>query len=170
METQAHANLSRPTSYGDDVQDLDDAVRAGLAARADPDAAPAMQRYMKSALPFRGVPKPAREELVRELVASRPAPSPSPSPDEFGTAVRSLWDGARYREERYRRGHHRRPRPLPAQGHRLGAAPALARRPRVGPAVRRHPSAPLAAVAQGGDEAPAGLSDPERPRAAPAAV
>ena len=97
METQAHANLSRPTSYGDDVQDLDDAVRAGLAARADPDAAPAMQRYMKSALPFRGVPKPAREELVRELVSSRPAPSP----DEFGAAVRSLWDGARYREERY---------------------------------------------------------------------
>jgi 3-methyladenine DNA glycosylase AlkD len=77
--------------------DLVAAVRRGLAARGDPDAAPAMQRYMKSAMPFRGVTKPAREQLVRELVAARPVPSPA----EFDAAVRELWDEAGYREERY---------------------------------------------------------------------
>jgi 3-methyladenine DNA glycosylase AlkD len=56
-----------------------------------------MQRYMRSAMPFRGVPKPAREELVRELVAGRSVPSV----EEFGATVRDLWDGAEFREERY---------------------------------------------------------------------
>ncbi|WP_300013506.1 DNA alkylation repair protein [Pseudonocardia sp.] len=79
------------------MEDLASAVRRGLAARADPSAAPGMQRYMKSTMPFRGVAKPAREELVRELVAARPAPTPA----EFAVAVRALWDGAEYREERY---------------------------------------------------------------------
>jgi 3-methyladenine DNA glycosylase AlkD len=79
------------------AEDLVSAVRRGLAARADPDAAPGMQRYMKSAMPFHGVPKPVREQLVRELVAELPVPSPA----EFGVAVRELWDGAGYREERY---------------------------------------------------------------------
>lgn len=79
------------------VTDLATAVRSGLAALADPEAAGPMQRYMKSAMPFRGVPKPAREGLVRELVATRRVPTA----DEFGEAVRALWDGAEYREERY---------------------------------------------------------------------
>jgi len=79
------------------MEELATAVRRGLAARADPEAAPGMQRYMKSAMPFRGVAKPGREQLVRELVAARPVPSPA----EFGAAVRELWDGAAYREERY---------------------------------------------------------------------
>lgn len=79
------------------MEDLATAVRRGLAARADPDVAPDMQRYMKSPMPFRGVPKPGREALVRELVAARPVPSPA----EFAAAVRDLWDGAQYREERY---------------------------------------------------------------------
>ncbi len=79
------------------MQDLVDAVRAGLAAREDPGSAPAMARYMRSAMPFRGVAKPARAHLVRELVATRPVPSA----EEFGAAVRMLWDGAGYREERY---------------------------------------------------------------------
>jgi 3-methyladenine DNA glycosylase AlkD len=79
------------------MEDLATAVRRGLAARADPAAAPGMQRYMKSPVPFRGVAKPGREALVRELVATRPVPSPV----EFAAAVRDLWDGAAYREERY---------------------------------------------------------------------
>lgn len=79
------------------MQDLATAVRRGLAARADPDVAPGMQRYMKSPMPFRGVPRPGREELLRELVATRPVPSPA----EFTAAVHDLWDGAEYREERY---------------------------------------------------------------------
>ncbi len=73
------------------------AVREGLAALADPVAAPAMQAYMKSVMPFRGVPKPARDALVRELVATRPAPDAA----AFGAQVRELWDGAEFREDRY---------------------------------------------------------------------
>ena len=73
------------------------AVRDGLAALADPVAAPAMQAYMKSVMPFRGVPKPARDALVRELVAARPAPDAAAFPAE----VRELWDGAEFREDRY---------------------------------------------------------------------
>lgn len=79
------------------MEDLATAVRRGLAARADPRAAPGMQRYMRSPMPFRGVAKPGRDALVRDLVATRPVPSPA----GFTAAVRDLWDGAAYREERY---------------------------------------------------------------------
>jgi len=71
------------------------AVRAGLARLADPAAAPAMQRYMKSAMPFRGVAAPARASLLREVAGgARDGPV-------LETAARALWDGAQYREERY---------------------------------------------------------------------
>ncbi len=73
------------------------AARAALAARTDPDAAAAMQAYMKSAMPFRGVAKPARERLLRELVGDHPVPD-APA---LLAAVRDLWDHAAYREERY---------------------------------------------------------------------
>ena len=71
------------------------AVRAGLAARADPAAAPAMQAYMKSAMPFRGVAAPARAALVRELGP------PARDPAVALAAAEELWDAAAYREERY---------------------------------------------------------------------
>ncbi len=74
---------------------LADRVRAGLAARADPAAAPAMQAYMKSAMPFRGVPKPARAALLRELAPTRD------DPVAVAAAADALWDDAAYREERY---------------------------------------------------------------------
>lgn len=77
------------------ANDLVDRVRAGLAARADAAAAESMQAYMKSAMPFRGVPKPARATLLREL---------GPLLDDraaVADAAGALWDGAAYREERY---------------------------------------------------------------------
>lgn len=73
------------------------AVRDGLAARADPEAAPAMQAYMKSAMPFHGVAKPARERLLREVVDAHPVAGA----DVLLAEVRELWSGAGYREERY---------------------------------------------------------------------
>jgi 3-methyladenine DNA glycosylase AlkD len=73
------------------------AARAALAAHADPAAAAAMQAYMKSAMPFRGVAKPARERLLRALVDHHPLPDAGALLAE----ARDLWDGARYREERY---------------------------------------------------------------------
>ena len=77
------------------VPSLVQVVRDGLAALADPEAAPAMQRYMRSAMPFRGVPKPARAHLLRDLLAAHPAPA------DLRALVGELWDGAAYREERY---------------------------------------------------------------------
>ncbi|WP_433295808.1 DNA alkylation repair protein [Pseudonocardia sp. CA-142604] len=72
-------------------------ARTGLAELADPVAAPQMQRYMKSEMPFRGVPKPARIQLVRTLVAEHPLPDTA----ALRTAAEELWTGARFREERY---------------------------------------------------------------------
>jgi 3-methyladenine DNA glycosylase AlkD len=72
-------------------------LRADLAAQADPSAAGAMQRYMKSTMPFRGVAKPARETLLRAAVAVHPLPDAA----TLAAAARELWDGAAFREERY---------------------------------------------------------------------
>ena len=77
------------------MTDLVERVRNELALRADPAAAPGMQAYMKSALPFRGVQKPARTALIREL---------APQLDDVTAvecAAAELWDDAAYREERY---------------------------------------------------------------------
>lgn len=70
----------------------------GLAAIADPAKAPAMQAYMKSAMPFRGVPTPERRRLVRDVLDSTGAPTDR---DAWEATVRELWDGAAFREERY---------------------------------------------------------------------
>jgi 3-methyladenine DNA glycosylase AlkD len=72
-----------------------DAVRAGLTARANPAKAPDMQAYMKSAMPFLGVQKPARDALARELFG---APLTF---DAWQGTVLELWREATYREERY---------------------------------------------------------------------
>jgi 3-methyladenine DNA glycosylase AlkD len=79
------------------VHEIVERLRADLAAQADPSAAAEMQRYMKSAMPFRGVAKPARERLLRAAVAEHPPADPA----ELDAVVRELWDGAEFREERY---------------------------------------------------------------------
>ncbi|MGQ0838904.1 DNA alkylation repair protein [Actinokineospora sp.] len=76
---------------------LVDAVRAGLAEVADPTRAPDMRRYMKSDMPFRGVPKPARAALVRAVFAEHVLTDRA----AWIATVAELWHGARYREERY---------------------------------------------------------------------
>ena len=76
---------------------LAEAVRTGLAQVADPEKAPAMRAYMKSAMPYRGVAKPARRLLTRELFTEHPLPDRK----SFTNAVRKLWREAAYREERY---------------------------------------------------------------------
>ncbi|MFI5615315.1 DNA alkylation repair protein [Amycolatopsis sp. NPDC051903] len=73
------------------------AVRTGLAERADPAKAPAMQAYMKSGMPFRGVAKPARSALMKEVLATHVLPDRV----SFSTTVLALWREAAYREERY---------------------------------------------------------------------
>lgn len=77
--------------------DLVAEVRAALRAAADPSRAPAMQAYMKSALPFLGVPKPERTAALRPVWAAHPPT------DRAGweATIRQLYDEAAYREERY---------------------------------------------------------------------
>ena len=51
-----------------------DALRAAFAAHADPLRAGEMQAYMKSALPFHGIPAPLRRSLSADVVKAHPAP------------------------------------------------------------------------------------------------
>ena len=76
--------------------DLVAAVRDGLAGLANPAKAPDMQSYMKSAMPFLGVQKPARTALFREVFGAYPL-----DPVAWEATVLALWREAAYREERY---------------------------------------------------------------------
>jgi 3-methyladenine DNA glycosylase AlkD len=56
-----------------------------------------MRAYMKSAMPFYGVQKPARAELARAVFAAYPLESA----EAWRDTVLALWHDASYREERY---------------------------------------------------------------------
>jgi 3-methyladenine DNA glycosylase AlkD len=78
-------------------KELVQAIRDELEAAGDPDRARGMQAYMKSAMPYRGVPSPAMRAIVKGLIKQHPIA------DEraYWRAVLDLWRSARYREERY---------------------------------------------------------------------
>jgi len=77
--------------------DLRERLRLALSAAGDPERARAQQAYMKSEMPFFGVSSPELKELLRPLLKGfRPA-----SREKWDETVRSLWDGATHREERY---------------------------------------------------------------------
>src|SRR5690348_3611411 len=73
------------------------AVREELARVADAAKAPAMQAYMKSAMPYLGVPAPALRQVCRAVFAAHPLASF----EEWRATAFALWREARYREERY---------------------------------------------------------------------
>ncbi|MEP6666058.1 MAG: DNA alkylation repair protein [Nocardioidaceae bacterium] len=73
------------------------AVRSGLRVLANPDDAPAMRAYMKSAMPFLGVRAPAVKLLCRKVYADHRLPDCT----AWESAIRALFDEATYREERY---------------------------------------------------------------------
>jgi 3-methyladenine DNA glycosylase AlkD len=73
------------------------AVRAALAAAADPAKAPGMQAYMKSRMPYLGVPKPVRELALRPVFTARTLPDRV----SWTATVLALWRHAEFREERY---------------------------------------------------------------------
>ncbi|APR75181.1 DNA alkylation repair enzyme [Minicystis rosea] len=72
-------------------------IRAALTEAADPTKAPAMTAYMKSAMPFLGVPKPARAAALKGVLAAASWSDAA----AWRRAALSVWRGARYREERY---------------------------------------------------------------------
>jgi 3-methyladenine DNA glycosylase AlkD len=73
------------------------AVRAALREAAQPELAPPMQAYMKSATPFLGVRVPVMRTVTRAEAKLRPFAT---SADLIDTVLR-LWREAGYREERY---------------------------------------------------------------------
>ncbi|MHB8184600.1 MAG: DNA alkylation repair protein [Dermatophilaceae bacterium] len=75
----------------------------------DPDHAKGQQAYMKSVMPFRGISAPHLKATLRPLLAD-PAYL-LVERDEWEATIRGLWDGARFREERYAA--------LAISGHRL---------------------------------------------------
>ena len=74
-----------------------DAVRTGLEQVADPAKASDMRRYMKSAMPFRGVPKPVRRQVTQQIFDDYPLLDK----ESFVTVASMLWREAAFREERY---------------------------------------------------------------------
>ncbi len=76
-----------------------DRIRVELQRLADPERAPQMQAYMKSAMPYYGVPVPIVRSTVRRLL--RESPEAITSWPSWCTVIRRLFDEASYREERY---------------------------------------------------------------------
>ncbi len=72
-------------------------VRRRIAAAADPSRAPRMQTYMKSSMPFRGVSSVPLRAICRDVFGGHRIEGR----DAWEAAVRRLWDGAEFREERY---------------------------------------------------------------------
>ncbi len=77
--------------------ELVEEVRRCLADAACPANAAAAQRYMKSAMPFRGVPMPTTRRLTRAAIRARPPADRR----AWRAAITKLYDDAAYREERY---------------------------------------------------------------------
>jgi len=72
-------------------------MRRRLADAADPEKAPQMQAYMKSAMPYRGVSSPVLKRLCREVFTAFPLATAA----EWQRVVLELWREATFREERY---------------------------------------------------------------------
>ncbi len=72
-------------------------LRKALREAGDPLKAPAMQAYMKSQMPYHGVPLPRLRQIYRTTSASLKFESAG----EWQALVRDLWHRAKFREERY---------------------------------------------------------------------
>lgn len=73
------------------------AVRAALAAGANPERAVQQQRYMRSALPYWGWRSGDMRAALRPVFAAHPLPDA----DAWRATVAALWEGATHREELY---------------------------------------------------------------------
>jgi 3-methyladenine DNA glycosylase AlkD len=72
-------------------------LRKALRQAGDPARAPGMQAYMKSAMPYHGVPTP----LLREVCKATFEHLQFAAASHWRAQVLDLWRGARFREERY---------------------------------------------------------------------
>jgi len=76
---------------------LIDQIRAELIKQADPGRAPGMQAYMKSALPYLGVPVPTVRTITRSAARQRPLDGTT----GLVATSTALWTHATHREHRY---------------------------------------------------------------------
>lgn len=83
--------MSEPT------KDLLTQLREAFQAVADPARAPQMQAYMKSEMPYWGVPSTPMRATCKKVFSSHPVESA----EGWRQDILSLWRGAKYREERY---------------------------------------------------------------------
>jgi 3-methyladenine DNA glycosylase AlkD len=72
-------------------------MRQSLREVADPSKAPAMQAYMKSAMPYHGVPSPVAKRVFARVLRDHPLADR----ESWLATVRALWHDATHREERY---------------------------------------------------------------------
>ncbi|NBX93843.1 MAG: DNA alkylation repair protein [Proteobacteria bacterium] len=72
-------------------------LRTALAQVADPKRAPQMQAYMKSQMPFHGVPSPLFKKVCKVVFADIELPDS----ESWKENVLDLWRNAKFREERY---------------------------------------------------------------------
>jgi 3-methyladenine DNA glycosylase AlkD len=72
-------------------------LRAELARVGDPARAEGARRYMKSEMPFHGVPAPALRAICGKVFLEHPLPDAAAWRD----SVLGVWRGAKFREERY---------------------------------------------------------------------
>jgi 3-methyladenine DNA glycosylase AlkD len=93
---RAHRDGETP-EQGTDGDRLIRALRASLRAEADAARAPRMQAYMKSTMPYWGVPSPAQGRIFRAVFAAHPLADPA----GWRAAMLTLWRTAERREERY---------------------------------------------------------------------
>ncbi len=74
-----------------------DALRPALLELAVPERADGMAAYMKSAIPFLGVPSPAVRKLVRTLAKKHTFKDAV----HLHATITELWNSAEFREEKY---------------------------------------------------------------------
>ena len=79
-----------------DHESIAEFARQELSAIADPERAVQMQAYMKTSMPFYGVPKPLRQLISRELKKRYPPVDPA----QYRENVLALWVLS-HREEKY---------------------------------------------------------------------
>ena len=72
-------------------------LRKGLIEVADSSKAPAMRAYMKSTMPYHGVPAPVLRKTFRAILGR----ASFASADEWQGFVLYIWRNAKFREERY---------------------------------------------------------------------
>lgn len=80
----------------DPVTELLDDLTTRWEQAADPVRAVPMQAYMKSSMPYYGIPAGPRRALEKAAFAAHPL-----TDDQWRGAIRTLWETATHREQRY---------------------------------------------------------------------